>query len=203
MPVKNDERQAKSEALLSRLQDKLGSYIVSQNVSLGDAEVTIAPHSVGEFFRLIKLDSELHFNFFVDVTAVDWMDSKDDRFELVYHLLSVPHLDRLRVKVPLPEKDPKVASVSELWPGANFMEREVYDMYGIQFTGHPDLRRILMYDEFVGYPLRKDYPVQAKQPRVQLRHPEVENTARKMSRDSLVQIGSPSKNRQSASAAGK
>ena len=189
MPVKNSERPDKSEALLSRLKDKLGSYITSSKVSLGDAEVSIKPESVPEFFRLLKLDSELAFNCFVSVTAVDWMDERDERFEVVYHLLSVPSLDRLRVKIPLPEADPKIATVSDLWAGADYMEREVYDMYGITFEGHPDLRRILMYDEFVGHPLRKDYPVQAKQPRVQLLHPEVENTARQMKRGSLVQIG--------------
>lgn len=189
MPVKNEERQQKSEKLCARLQDKLGNYLLSSTTSLGDCEVTIAPSSVPEFFRLLKLDSELAFNIFIDVTAVDWMDSRDDRFEVVYHLLSVPSLDRIRVKVNLPETALKISSVGELWSGALFLEREVYDMYGIEFEGHPDLRRILMYDEFVGHPLRKDYPIQGKQPRIPLRHPEVENTARHMKRSELVQIG--------------
>lgn len=190
MPVKNSEREAKSTKLLERLQDKLGSYLVDKRVSLGDAEVRIRRESAAEFFRLLKLDSELQFNVFINVTAVDWLDEREDRFELVYHLLSLPSLHRLRIKIDLPERDPTVASVAELWPGANFMEREVYDMYGVRFTGHPDLRRVLMYDEFKGHPLRKDYPVQGKQPRVPLRYPEVENTARHMRRPELVQIGS-------------
>ena len=88
----------------------------------------------------------------------------------------------------VPENDPVVDSMVELWPGADFMEREVWDMYGIKFKGHPDLRRILMYDEFVGHPLRKDYPVQAKQPRVPLLNPEVRNTAVDMKRAALVTI---------------
>ncbi|MCI5064165.1 NADH-quinone oxidoreductase subunit C [bacterium] len=193
MPVRNGEREERSKELLARLQDKLGSYLVRSELSLGDAEVEISAESAGEFFRLLKLDSELGFNVFLDVTAVDWMDSRDERFELVYHLMSHPRLDRIRVKISLPESSPKVASVAELWAAANFMEREVYDMYGIDFIGHPDQRRILMYDEFTGYPLRKDYPVQGKQPRIPLRSPEVENTARQMNRESLssglVQIG--------------
>ena len=89
-----------------------------------------------------------------------------------------------------PEENPEVDSLTGLWSVTNFLEREVWDMYGIKFKNHPDLRRIMMYDEFEGHPLRKDYPVQGKQPRVQLRHPEVENTARLMQRPALVQINS-------------
>jgi NADH-quinone oxidoreductase subunit C len=107
---------------------------------------------------------------------------------MVYHLMSLSFGYRLRVKVAVDESKPEVDSLVTLWPGANFMEREVWDMYGIAFKGHPDLRRILMYEEFVGYPLRKDYPVQGKQPRIRLRAPEVQNTATQMNRPSLVQI---------------
>lgn len=141
-----------------------------------------------DVLRLLKLDSEMSMDFFVSVTATDWMDSKPERFEVVYHLLSSSKLHRLRIKVPLPERDPTIDSVVSLWSGANFMEREVFDMYGITFKGHPDLRRILMYDEFEGYPLRKDYPVQGKQPRIPLISPEVRNTAVDMVRPELVQI---------------
>jgi NADH/F420H2 dehydrogenase subunit C len=130
------------------------------------------------------------------VSGVDYFDhefdfrSSEDRFEVVYHLLKVPSNEtdsaaRLRVRVGVPESDPSIDSVSALWAGANFMEREIWDMYGITFNGHPDMRRILMYDEFVGHPLRKDYPIQAKQPRIPLLSPEVENTARLMQRPSL------------------
>jgi len=124
----------------------------------------------------------------MSVTGVDWMDSRDDRYEVVYHLLSMSTLARLRVKAALPEHKPEVSTLTSLWHSANFMEREAWDMLGIVFTGHPDLRRILMYDEFKGHPLRKDYPLQGKQPRVALRYPEVENTARQMVRSGLVAI---------------
>ena len=126
----------------------------------------------------------------IDVTGVDWLDSRPHRFEVVYQLLSLSKTYRLTVKVPLSEDRPEVASATSLWHGANFLEREVWDMFGIRFVGHPDLRRILMYDEFVGHPLRKDYPVQGKQPRIPLRYPEVENTARLMLRGDLVTIRS-------------
>jgi NADH-quinone oxidoreductase subunit C len=86
------------------------------------------------------------------------------RFAVVYHLTSTTHLHRLRIKCRVPEDDPTIASLTAIWPGANWLERETYDLYGIQFTGHPDLRRIYLYDEFVGHPLRKDYQKQHEQP---------------------------------------
>jgi NADH-quinone oxidoreductase subunit C len=88
----------------------------------------------------------------------------EPRFAVVYHLLSTRHLHRLRIKVRVPEDDPTIATVSGLWPGANWLERETYDLYGIRFTGHPDLRRIYLYDGFVGHPLRKDYAKEHEQP---------------------------------------
>ncbi len=86
------------------------------------------------------------------------------RFALVYHFYSMAHKHRLRLVVPVEETDAVVDSVTALWPGADWLEREVWDMFGIDFRGHPDLRRILMYDEFEGHPLRKDYPVNKRQP---------------------------------------
>ena len=88
----------------------------------------------------------------------------EPRFALAYHLTSTRLLHRLRVKSRVPEDDPSIASLSGLWPGANWLERETYDLYGIHFKGHPDLRRIYLYDEFVGHPLRKDYGKQDEQP---------------------------------------
>lgn len=86
------------------------------------------------------------------------------RFAVVYHLLSTSHLHRIRIKSRVPEDDPTIDTVSSLWPGANWLERETWDMYGIRFNGHPDLRRIYLYEEFVGHPLRKDYDKQHEQP---------------------------------------
>jgi NADH-quinone oxidoreductase subunit C len=174
---------------LGLVQDKLSSQIVSSELNLGDVVVTVKQAQLFDFLQVLKLDSELKFNMFLSVTIVDWMDKKDERFEIVYHLLSLSNNCRIRVKASIPEANPEVESVTSLWSGANFMEREVYDMYGIKFRNHPDLRRILMYEEFVGHPLRKDYPLQGKQPRIPLRYPEVHNTARDMQRPDLVKIG--------------
>jgi NADH-quinone oxidoreductase subunit C len=188
--VNTHARNAAEEAarLLSLIQSKLSGQYLDARLNLGDVEVSVARAKMTDFFQILRLDTELLFDFFVSVTAVDWMDKRENRFEMVYHLMSLSFGYRLRVKVAVDESKPEVDSLVTLWPGANFMEREVWDMYGIAFKGHPDLRRILMYEEFVGYPLRKDYPVQGKQPRIRLRAPEVQNTATQMNRPSLVQI---------------
>ncbi|MCB0345182.1 MAG: NADH-quinone oxidoreductase subunit C, partial [Bdellovibrionales bacterium] len=137
---------------------------------------------------------KLAYNMLIEVTAVDWLDKREPRFDVVYQLLSLEHLHRLCIRIEVDEDKPEVDSVVSLWPTANFLEREVWDMYGISFAGHGDLRRILMYDEFVGHPLRKDYPLRGKQPRVPLRIPELRNTAPDMVRSELVSL--PSRRRE-------
>ena len=99
------------------------------------------------------------FEMCVDVTVVDWMRERPDRFEVVSNLLSMEHGLRLRVSTSVPAADPTLASLVPLWAGANFLEREAFDMFGVVFEGHPDLTRILMPDDWEGYPLRKDYGV--------------------------------------------
>lgn len=101
---------------------------------------------------------EQGFNVLMDVGGVDYLP-REPRYEVVYHLLAVPRLWRLRVRVPVPEERTVVATVSELWPSAAAAEREVYDLFGIEFEGHPNLTRILMPDNWQGHPLRKDYPL--------------------------------------------
>jgi NADH-quinone oxidoreductase subunit C len=157
-------------------------------VEHGDLIVTVDGALLFDFLKSCKELPHIACAMLVDLTVVDWLDSREARFEVVYQLLSLTKKHRMTVKVPVLEDRPEVPSVVALWAGANFLEREAWDMYGVVFKGHPDLRRILMYEEFVGHPLRKDYPLQGKQPRVPLRMPEVENTARRMHRGDLVQI---------------
>lgn len=178
----------KVTALSNLLSSKLGPELISCSLNINTAEISILPEKLLDLGRILKIDRDFTFEMLVSVTAVDWMDQKDNRFEVVYHLLSLSKGHRLRIKVPISESTPEVPSLVSIWGGADFMERECFDMYGIIFSGHPDLRRILMYDEFVGYPLRKDYPLQGKQPRIPLRHPEVRNTAVDMRRPELVSI---------------
>jgi NADH-quinone oxidoreductase subunit C len=182
------DTKSRSSELLETLQKECGEMLQDSVIELGDLVVTVVPENLTKVLTTCKNSALLAFNLLSDITAVDWMDLRDERFEVVYQLLSISHLWRLTVKVALSESTPEVASVVPLWSGASFLEREVWDMFGIKFTDHPDLRRILMYEEFVGHPLRKDYPVQGKQPRIPLRAPEVENTARHMHRPDLVTI---------------
>lgn len=144
-------------------------------------------------FKTLKDDPRFSFNMLIDVTAVDWLDRREPRFDVVYQLLSLSYSHRLCIKIQVTEKNPEVDSLRPLWPAANFLEREVWDMYGITFKGHGDLRRILMYDEFEGHPLRKDYPILKKQPRIPLRIPELHNSAKDMNREQLVSL--PTRNR--------
>lgn len=150
--------------------------------------IGIARETALSVFKALKEENDFLFNMLVDVTAVDWLDRREPRFDVVYQLLSLSHNHRLQVKVQASEEKPEVDSVISLWPAANFLEREVWDMYGITFKGHGDLRRLLMYDEFVGHPLRKDYPLRGKQPRVTLRMPELRNDSEDMLRGDLVSL---------------
>ena len=180
--------QSAVQRLFDQIHTKFPTFALSTSADASHVVVEISTDNSISFFTSLKSDQELGFNFLVDLTVVDYLDSRSCRFEVVYHLLSIQHNWRVRVKIAVRESSASVPSIVSLWSGANFMEREAWDMYGIRFEGHPDLRRILMYDEFKGHPLRKDYPIQLKQPRVALRKPEVENTARNMHRPDLVAI---------------
>jgi len=115
-----------------------------------------------------RLKNDLGFNLFLDVTAVDFPD-REPRFEVVYHFYSVSNKKRLRLKTLVTEADSTVPTLTGLYGSANYMEREVHEMYGIKFTGNADLRPILLYEGFVGHPLRKDYPIDQEQPLVDYR----------------------------------
>jgi NADH-quinone oxidoreductase subunit C len=158
------------DELLAQLESAAPGVATEGRVELGEPIVVVERDAAREFFRALRDRPELGFNFLIDVTAVDYL-GRSLRFELVYELFSLPHNHRLRVKIRLAEADPWVHSLADLWKSANWLEREVWDMFGIRFTGHPDLRRILMYEEFVGHPLRRDYPVGKRQPLTEERDP--------------------------------
>lgn len=146
------------------LRERFAGRILATHAFRGDETVVIPREGLREIFSFLKEDGKLDFNFLTDITAVDYLGKKEPRFEVVYHLYSLRARHRLRVKVPVPEQDPAVDSLVPLWKGANWLEREVWDMFGVRFNGHPDLRRVLLYEEFQGHPLRKDYPVNQRQP---------------------------------------
>jgi NADH-quinone oxidoreductase subunit C len=152
---------------LEELKQEFPGKIKEVSVQLGDEILLIERDSLLEIFRCLK-DKPYSYSMLLDLTCVDYK-GQEPRFEMVYHLFSMPDGRRLRIKVRLSEKDLWIDSLTSLWKNANWLEREVYDMFGVSFKGHPDLRRILMYDEFEGYPLRKDFPLRKRQPRIPLR----------------------------------
>ena len=155
---------AEESPRIQYLSGKFGALILGSHALHGDETVIIRQEGLLTIVRFLKEAPELEFDFLADITAVDYLGKREPRFEVVYHLLSLRSHRRFRVKVPVSEEEPEVDSLTPLWKGANWLEREVWDMFGIRFRGHPDLRRILLYEEFRGYPLRKDYPVNQRQP---------------------------------------
>lgn len=125
----------------------------------GEATVVVPREHLQRAAEYLASEPSLRFSFLSDITAVDRFPL-EPRFEVNYHLLSLDRRERLRLKVRLAGSDPVVRSVTSVWPTANWHERENFDLFGIRFEGHPDLRRILMPDDWEGYPLRKDYPVE-------------------------------------------
>ena len=158
------------DELLAQVTDALGASALETHARCGDATVTIAREDALRSLGLLRDRTPFQFNFLMDVTAVDYL-GRTPRYEVLYHLYSLPQNHRLRVKIGVPEAEPWVHSLVPLWKSANWLEREVWDMYGIRFLGHPDPRRILMYEEFIGHPLRKDYPVNQRQPLTPERDP--------------------------------
>lgn len=136
----------------------------------GQAVVVVPRDGLLEVLRALREDAPTRFDRLVDLTAVDYL-GRTPRFEVVYELHSLVHGHRLRVKVGLAEDDASVPTASGLWKAALWAEREVFDLFGIRFDGHPDLRRILLYPEFEGHPLRKDYELMRRHPLVPERDP--------------------------------
>ena len=142
-----------------RLQEFNPGTVLAATDFRGQLALTIAPALLRDICEVLRRDAELSFDFLTDITAVDRYPV-EPRFEVVYHLRSMKTRERLRLKAPLPGDDPRLDSLVGLWPGADMLEREVYDLFGIRFTGHPNLRRLLMPDDWEGHPLRKDYPME-------------------------------------------
>jgi len=149
--------------VLRRVIAAFPDAIRDTHARLGDATALVDAARIVDVLRFLRDTPGLDFDMLVDVTAVDYLGQLP-RFELVYHLLSLKHNHRVRIKARVGEPSPEIDTTVPVWPAANWMEREVWDMYGIRFRGHPDPRRILLYEEFEGHPLRKDYPKEKRQP---------------------------------------
>jgi NADH-quinone oxidoreductase subunit C len=149
---------------LDKLKTRFGErgWTLSENAKSRNRRIVVPAEQIGAYLEFLKHDCG--FDLLVDVTCVDYLHYRQakDRFGLVYCLANTITAERLIVRCYLNEPDLTVPSAVPLWEGANWLEREVYDMYGIVFAGHPDLRRILLPDEFAGFPLRKDYPLRGR-----------------------------------------
>lgn len=158
----------REKELKEEIKNKFPDFFVDFSSLLGEEVLIIKKEGVVPILSFLK---EYGFELLLDITAVDYI-GKNPRFEVVYHILSFKEKKRVRIKVPVDENEPKVPTITSLWKNADWLEREVWDMYGIIFDGHPNLKRILMYEGFEGHPLRKDYPLRKRQPRIELRYPE-------------------------------
>jgi NADH-quinone oxidoreductase subunit C len=138
------------------LVQALRTHFPDVQVARDDATVIVAGDDLVPSLEHLRADTGLAFDFLSDLSATDWPESVP-RFWLAYHLYSMRHRHRMRVKVGLPEEHPRIPTVTALYPTADWLEREVFDFFGVAFDGHPDLRRIIMPDDWEGHPLRKDY----------------------------------------------
>ena len=161
-----------SERVLTVLKEKFGDAIVETHSFLGDDTAVVAPALWKEVCAFLKSEPQMGFDMFVDLCGVDYPTREEGRFEVVLHLYSTTRRHRVRLKTRIGDQEgdgAELDSITGVWAGANWFEREAYDLMGITFKGHPDLRRILMYPEFEGHPLRKDYPANKTQPLVPYR----------------------------------
>jgi len=148
---------AENNRAVVKLKERFADALLEAKEFRGEVTVTVKKESILEVLKCLRDD--LRYNFLTDVTAVDYL-GQEPRFMVVYHLMSIPNKDRIRIKAPLAEADCSIDSATALWNSANWLERETYDLMGVRFNNHPNLVRILMTDDWVGHPLRKDCPLQ-------------------------------------------
>ncbi len=148
---------------IRRLQEKFPDAVMRWHRQWGDDTVVLKREATLDVCRFLRHDPDLLYDLFIDLTVVDYLP-REPRFEIVVHLYSVAHKHRLRLKVLLEESDLVMDTLTGVWRGSDWFEREAWDMYGVVFRGHPNLKRILLYERFEGHPLRKDYPIDRRQP---------------------------------------
>lgn len=158
LPIRG-ANQTSNYADTTALTARFEASIIEIIESLGEITVIVKAESIVPLMMFLRSEPNFDFNFLSDVSGLDLGEFAAPRFAIAYHLYSIKHNHRLRIKVFLDEENPQVETISEVWRSANWMEREIYDMFGVDFINHPDLRRILMPADYEGHPLRKDFPV--------------------------------------------
>ncbi len=156
-----------NQKVIEALQEKFPQAVVEVSAQFGDDTLVIQKDALLEIMDFIY-QKPYEFTMLLDLTCVDYM-GETPRYQMVYHVSSLAHNLRLRLKAAVEEGDLTIDSLTGRWKNANWLEREVYDMFGIRFNRHPDMRRLFMYAGFEGHPLRKDYPLRKRQPCIQLR----------------------------------
>ena len=159
VPAITDLEQLKGHPAIAKLLSWNAAAVEGAKYDRDETSIYIERSALHAACTRLRDDPSCPFNYLADVTCVDWFPSQP-RFEVIYHLLSISNKERLRLKVRLSGDAPAVESVTSVWPSANYFEREVFDLFGVRFTGHPYLRRLLMPEDWEGHPLRKDYPVE-------------------------------------------
>ena len=154
-----DLEQLKNHPAVTKLMTWNSAAVEGAKFDRDEMSIYVERSLIREACVLLRDESDCPFNFLADLTCVDWFPS-EPRFEVVYHLLSIPKKERVRLKVRLEGSSATVDSVTPVWPAANYFEREIFDLFGVRFAGHPYLRRLLMPEDWEGHPLRKDYPVE-------------------------------------------
>lgn len=150
-----------AQAIAAAIKERYPAEVKGIREFRGQVSVIVKKGRIRKIMEYLHDTPELCFSYLRDLCGVDYLGRKEPRFEVVYQLYSISHRHTIRIRAEVPEDDPVIDSVSAIWDGANWHERECYDMFGIRFNGHPDLRRILMPEDWEGYPLRKDYPLKS------------------------------------------
>jgi NADH-quinone oxidoreductase subunit C len=148
--------------IIDHFKAQFADAIVSSHENYGDETIVVKREALFDILKFAKEDEALRFDLLMDICGVDYLN-QTPRFEVVYHLYSVSKNHRIRIKVRVLEEDCVVPSCLSLWKAADWFERETWDMVGIRFEGHPNLKRLLLFEGFEGYPLRKDYPINKRQ----------------------------------------
>ena len=156
-------KQTSENKTLNALKQRFGETIIECGLDKEDAVAIVDPGKIHDIVSFLKNDPQLGFEMLIDLFGVDYLP-RNPRFEAVYQLHNLKTGERIRLHAQLEEKNCQIDTISDLYPVANWLEREAWDMFGIEFNRHPDLKRLLMYEPFEGHPLRRDYPINKRQP---------------------------------------